>query len=436
MRLKYYHIAAVLLFLFSVSLTGYSQNKLQNRIDVRNNQLYRVKDKVVIDWDILLNGVELSSNNQLTLTPVIQTATGHNVQLPSVIVNGKQRDKLYRRSLILSGITKDPNVYSVSKAKNKNVIATIPYKTSVPYESWMKNASVYLYEDLCGCAGSTKDQAEKLIADRIGSGRRVNFDDYSPKANFITPAREEKKERSENGEAYLIFEQSKWDIIPNLFNNKAELAKIDKSLNYIKEEPTAIITGISIKAYASPEGPYDNNMMLSKERAKALLDYVQGQYRLPANVKVFSEGYGEDWTRLVDLIKVDPKVENREQILDMIKTVDIFDGREKKIMDLSGGRPYLYMLDKIFPLLRRSDYQIEYTVPAFSVEKGIQLLKTKPSMLSLEEMYLIAHTYEKGSEAYNEVFKIADKIYPKDKVANLNAAAATLLANDYSSAKR
>jgi tetratricopeptide (TPR) repeat protein len=175
-----------------------------------------------------------------------------------------------------------------------------------------------------------------------------------------------------------------------------------------------VITGISIRAYASPEGTYEENLALSKKRAKALLDYIRGKYRLSAQLKVFSEGYGEDWDRLVDLIKADPKVENRTQIMDIIRRVDIFDGREKQIMDIAGGRPYLYMLDKLFPLLRRSDYRIEYTVPSFSVEKGIQLLKIKPSMLSPEEMYLIANIYEQGSEAFNEVFKMAGKTYPDD----------------------
>ena len=141
---------------------------------------------------------------------------------------------------------------------------------------------------------------------------------------------------------------------------------------------------------------------------------------LPRNTIVFSEGYGEDWDRLVEFIQKDPKVENRERVLEIIRTVDIFDGREKQLMDLNGGRPYLYMLENLFPLLRRSEYRIEYAVPEFSLEKGKQLLETKPDMLSLMEMYQIAHTYEKGSEAFNRVFKIAAQTYPSNPVAQNN----------------
>jgi outer membrane protein OmpA-like peptidoglycan-associated protein len=436
MKLRYYNIAAVVLLLFSITFTGHSQGKIQNQIDVKNNQLQISKGNVLIDWNIAFNGVEVSSNNQLVVTPVIRAANGQKRELSSIIINGKKRSNLYKRSLLLQGLKQEPDAHSVLKANNKNVVATIPYKATIPYEAWMKNASVYLIEDLCGCAGSKPDHAEIRIADRIGMAASVNFNNYTPTANFITPSREEKKERSEIGAAYLIFEQAKWNILPDLFNNRTELGKIERSLNYIKEEPTAIITGISIKAYASPEGTYEDNMKLSKERAKSLLDYIRQQHAMPAHIQVFSEGYGEDWDRLITLIEADPKVGNREEIVKIIRTVDIFDGREKQIMDIAGGKPYLYMLDKLFPLLRRSDYQIAYTVPAFSLEKGKQLLQTKPGMLSLEEMYLIANTYPMGSRNFNEVFETAVKLYPKDKIANLNAAAAAILDKNYTSAKK
>ena len=410
MKFKYYNIAAIVVFLFSISFTAYGQSKISSRIVVKTNQLQKSKNGVLIDCNILLNGVEISTNNQLTLTPVIRSSNGQNVELAPVIINGNNRNRLYKRSLRLNGLEKDPAVHAVIQAPKKAVSLTIPYQVTVKYEPWMKNASVYLIGDLCGCAGSKRDYTEKLIAERIGFPAMENFNNYKPRVNFIVPPREAIKQRAENGEAYLIFERGKWEIIPNLFNNKTELAKIDQSLQYIKEESTTQITGVFIQAYASPEGKFDNNLVLSKHRAKALLDYVQTKHTFSAKVNVHYEGLGEDWTHLVELIKKDPKVENKEQVLKIIESVDIFDGREKQLMDLNGGRPYLYMLDKLFPLLRRSDYRIEYTVPSFSLEKAKQLLETKPSMVSLEEMYLIAGTYEIGSESFNHVFKIADKV--------------------------
>jgi tetratricopeptide (TPR) repeat protein len=432
MKFKYHNAGtAVVLLLFLISFGVYGQNKI-NAIGVRSNQIQISKGNVVVDFTISFNDVKVSSNNQLTLTPIIKTAEGVKRQLLPVIVNGKKRNNLYKRSLRLNGLKEDPMIFSVLSAKQNNRSGTFRYEQTIPYEPWMKDASVYLTGDLCGCAGSEKGRFEKMISKSIALPDPAVFDYiYSPVVNFIVPKKEKIKERAESGEAYLVFEQSKWNIIPDLFDNKVELAKIEHSLNYVKEEPAAVITKISIKAYASPEGKYDENLKLSKERAKALLNYVQQNHDLSPDIEVFSEGYGEDWDRLINLIKADSKIEGKEQVLRIIHSVGIFDGREKQLMELSGGRPYLYMLDKLFPFLRRSDYKIEYTVPTFSIEKGKQLLKTKPEMVGLEEMYLIANTYEKGSRSFNEVFDIAGKVYPDNVTAIVNAAAVAISEDRY-----
>jgi Tfp pilus assembly protein PilF len=41
-------------------------------------------------------------------------------------------------------------------------------------------------------------------------------------------------------------------------------------------------------------------------------------------------------------------------------------------------------------------------------------------------MYLVAQTYEEGSEEFNEVFDIAVRMYPENPIANINAAAMEL----------
>ena len=423
-------LTVIVFFLFVPPLPTYGQGALQDCFDMKLTQVRKVSNDFFLEGTIFLDGVKVSSNNQLTIAPMMRTANGQRFFLSPVIIQGKSRYKLYQRSLKLNGPSASLDAYAVTKTNAKYLRYSIPYHTTIPYQSWMKNSSLYVVADLCGCSGSTKDHQEKLI------GPSTDFSQYAPLANLVVPQRENLKKRSETGEAYLIFEQGKWEILPHLFNNKEELDKIDKSLTYIGEEPTATIMGISIKAYASPEGTYEMNMQLSKNRAKALLNYIQRKYTLPRNISIFSEGYGEDWDRLVDLIQQDSRVENRNQVLQIIKTVKIFDGREVQLMDLNGGRPYRYMLDNLFPLLRRSDYQIEYAVPEFSLEKAEQLLETKPNMLSLDEMYRIAATRQKGSPAFNKVFKIAGQTYPNDPIACINASTVAIWEKDYATAKQ
>ena len=123
-------------------------------------------------------------------------------------------------------------------------------------------------------------------------------------------------------------------------------------------------------------------------------------------------------------------------MLAIINGVDIFDGREKKLMELSGGTVYRFMLREWFPALRHSDYTVRYTIRNFTVEEAKELLHTDPRQLSLEEMYRIAQTYEPGSDAFNEVFDIAVRMYPGDGIANLNAANTALMRRDTAAARR
>jgi len=86
--------------------------------------------------------------------------------------------------------------------------------------------------------------------------------------------------------------------------------------------------------------------------------------------------------------------------------------------------------------LRRADYRIEYTVPPYSVEKGKELIKSnKSNMLSLEEMYQIAYSYEVGSKQFNDVFLQAMKAFPDNRIAQLNAATAHILAGNFQAAQ-
>ena len=65
-----------------------------------------------------------------------------------------------------------------------------------------------------------------------------------------------------------------------------------------------------------------------------------------------------------------------------------------------------------------------------------QRFKTRPQNLSLNEMFLVANTYEPGSREFSDLFETAVRMFPEDPTANLNAAIAALGRKDYVSADR
>ena len=76
-----------------------------------------------------------------------------------------------------------------------------------------------------------------------------------PHVAFITPQMEERKLREESGRAYLDFPLNETIIYPEYRNNPAELAKIKRSIDLIKNDTNVVISHIDIHGYASPEAP-------------------------------------------------------------------------------------------------------------------------------------------------------------------------------------
>ena len=142
----------------------------------------------------------------------------------------------------------------------------------------------------------------------------------------------------------------------------------------------------------------------------------------------------EDWDGLVSYIR-ESNLDNKDAILGIIADKSLTpDAREWKIKS-SYPKDYRFMLDTWYPALRRSDYRVNYTVRPFDVEEAKQIIRTKPQLLSLEEMFLVAQTYEPGSDDFNEVMEVAVRMYPGDETANLNAACTRLNMGDADGAK-
>lgn len=246
--------------------------------------------------------------------------------------------------------------------------------------------------------------------------------------SYLTPEAEEVKARSHKGSASLDFASGQADIATSAKSYTTELQHVYELITQVKNEFGAKMTGLTITGYASPEGTYYSNLILSRQRANAVKNHIQSVYGFPGSFFLV-EGRGEDWMMLDSLVAQSSMVD-KSRILEIIRNIDIFDGREKKLMELSGGAPYRQMLNELFPKLRRSDYVLHYTVDPFTVEEGKEVLKTKPSNLSLNEMFLIAKTYKQGSDAFNEVFEKAAQLFPHNDTANLNAAASALERGD------
>ncbi len=258
---------------------------------------------------------------------------------------------------------------------------------------------------------------------------------YEPNlsTSYVIPEVELSKRRSQSYSAYIDFEQGRSQILPGLRNNASELRRINDMTRRISTDESSTISRITITGYASPEDTYERNMALSERRTKAVSNYVSATYNLDPNIFSVSSR-GEDWNTLDSLVAASTTIPDKARVLAIIRGGGDPDARENSLKQLSDGYTYSLIFDEFYPRLRRTDYMVDYTVASFSVEEGKRVFRTDPQNLSLNEMYMIAKTYEPGGRAFNDVFETAVRVFPDSDVANINAAAAALERRDTNAA--
>lgn len=276
---------------------------------------------------------------------------------------------------------------------------------------------------------------------------RLNRLKECPLLPLVMPDVEDVKIRQIGGRAFLDFPVNETVIYPNYRKNPDELSRIKASVDSAQFDKAVTITQITLHGYASPESPYSNNTRLAKGRTEALKSYLMSKYNFSADL--FKTDYTpEDWGNLRSFlaetgarrVKGDywydnkaytetPEVPNtvtayRDELIKVIDTEIDPDAKEEMLKAVGGGEPYRWLLQHVYPGLRHTDYIIQYEIKPLSVKDGRSLIYTHPEALSMKEMYLVAQSYEEGSDSWRDALLIAAQQYPNDETANLNAACA------------
>jgi len=267
------------------------------------------------------------------------------------------------------------------------------------------------------------------IPDELLNRRVVN-----PIVVFVEPKAEGVKRRVIEGQAFLDYPVNETIIYADYRKNPSELRKIMESIDVVLRDSTVKISSIGIHGYASPEGPYDNNVRLAKGRAEALRTYLLNLYNFNPSI-ITQTSTPEDWGGLEKYV-ASSQLNNKEKILEIIRSTDIpEDKREEQMKAITGADLYADLLGNVYPGLRHSDYTVNYTVRNYTLEEARRIITKRPDLLSLNEMYQVANSYPRDSYKYNEAMSIAARLYPNDEIANLNAANIALRNNNLTDAK-
>lgn len=279
-----------------------------------------------------------------------------------------------------------------------------------------------------------------------------------PALPMVTPDTEDVKKRQIVGRAFLDFPVNEMVIYPGYRNNPKELARIQATVDSAMFDESVVVTKISLHGYASPESPYGNNTRLAKGRTESLKNYLVKKYGFTE--QLFCNSYSpEDWVNLRGFlnnmdgrrVKGDFWYDNQAYVEtpevpevmrvyreDLLRVIDMDlepDAKEEVLKGVGHGVPYGWLLKHVYPGLRHTDYVIEYEVKHYSVERCRKLIYTHPEALSMNEMFLVAMSYEEGSAGWVDALLIAARQYPDDETANLNAACACVKTKRFNDAR-
>lgn len=356
---------------------------------------------------------DIATDREVTLTPVIYNGDSTlTATMPPVVVAGRTRYLRYVRD----PKSLPPRAVLLRSGHD----APYVYTGAVDYRPWMQQSTVGFDAAETGCCGAPERYTATPVARIDLRPRRYNAPEFIVEAPPVVNG----KTVELHGQAYVDFRVNRTEIDPEYRRNPSELAKIIATVNVVRENPDATINAITIKGFASPEGPYRNNIRLARGRTAALRDYVRSQYTFPDSI--FTTDFEpEDWDGFRDsmLVSILP---NRSAILELIDSDLAPDAKDAAIRSRF-PRDYRYILDNIYPALRHSDYTVRYTIREYTdIDEIRRVMRERPGNLSLHEFHLLASSYTPGSPEYDEVFDIAVRMFPEDTVSNLNAAAVAI----------
>lgn len=384
-------------------------------ITIENVRVKSMGKKVTLAMTVNLDKLKMGANNQFVLTPTIATDDGE-VEMPKMVISGRRQHIMKQRN---ERKAKDDEAYVVRRENGKP--QQIEYLQSMSYDKKLGNYRVSISEDLCGC-GDNLDNNKYELAEY-----------HRPTAQYVRPEVVAEKIQELSKTAYIDFPVNRTELNPQYRRNSEQLDSIVRTIDALKADKNISVVGINIHGFASPEGRYESNDRLAQGRAQTLTEYVQRMVKLDKDIFTVSHT-AEDWEGLRKFI-AESNLEHKAEILSIANDTSLKDDEREARIKAEYTEEYKFLLAACYPALRHSDYHIKYKIRPFNVDEAKELIKTRPQLLSQNEMFMVAQTYEPGSKEFSEVMEIAVRMYPNDPTANLNAACTRLNVGDAEGAK-
>lgn len=283
------------------------------------------------------------------------------------------------------------------------------YTSSIPYEEAMEDVS-RLELRIKGIKGDKVVDFEPyyLCKGVITTPNLVQADDKF----MITP------DRFQRTMAYTQNDEINYDYNSSTVKRSElrtdEWAQMKELFALAASADSVSLTGVTIEAYASPEGEISLNEDLAADRASSAHKSLQRELR---RVKINSGddfanliARGEDWDGFKKLMQASD-IADKDLIIRVLEMHSDKNKREEEIKNIS--KTYSEIEDRILPSLRRSMIAMNYTVEGYTDAELMILCMSAPETLTVEELLYSATLYSDVNDKYT-IYASCSEVHPND----------------------
>ncbi len=300
---------------------------------------------------------------------------------------------------------------------NSKTGGNFSYSDVVPYEEGMFQSELFV-QAMAGKGTQRKDMGEIKIADGVKATPYLVQDDERP----IFAQDKFQRIINENSVATINYLVNSSSVRGSELRND-DIKSWKEFLVKLKEDERLQAKGVSIDAYASPEGEVDRNDKLANNRATSATGTVKNMAKRAKLEELDSsyeeKGLGEDWSGFRKLME-ESDIEDKNLIIRILETYTDVNEREKEIKNLS--RTYTEISKEILPKLRRSEMTLSYDVIGFSDEELTSISMNNADSLNLEELLYAANLHSDMNDQL-AVYKNAEARFTDDNRAANNIGA-------------
>ena len=358
---KLSRITLILFSLLFLSTTIQGKKNNPENYYVSSSELSKDNGKLNVNILFDFHDLKLGGNQAIVLTPVIVNGRD-SVECEPVAVYGRAVWYQMERKVIKPF----PSEQSLRLRVGKK-LKTQVYSQSLALQGWMNNASLVIRKDFYNCVGC--NQGEEMSAVIATYAEPVDQADKKMESQQNAPGYRPETGRPElfmkvkssvlSTSVQIDFPVDDYKVDAGYKDNPEALKRIKDILESLLGSQAVEIKSLSVKAMASPDGPYELNADLAYRRALALKDYLTANFNIPeSDIKTSYQPI--DWQGLRKWVETH-EISDKSGILSILNSnlpISEWNARIKE------KYPQVYdeLLRNVYPDLRQATFTIEYQI--------------------------------------------------------------------------